>query len=123
MPRMIAAVLLLLFTMGQAVAGPPEKASGKMVLDEVAEGIRTFQKETDVEKRIRSLKRLAPTRDKRVAVVLQGTVLLTGEADLPLALVADDLLSQYYDPFTELPAPRPISLILARNKWPRLTRP
>jgi hypothetical protein len=63
MPRMIAAVLPLLFAMGQALAGPPEKWSGKIVFDEVADGLRKYRKETDTVKRIKWLEKLAPTRD------------------------------------------------------------
>jgi hypothetical protein len=91
---MIAAVLLLLCTMGQAVAGPPEKASGKMVLDEVADGLRRYQQEKDGGRRLTWLKRLAPTRDVRVAVAL-------GEAlDEPAGLLSGEavvLLLAHYD--------------------------
>jgi len=78
MPRMIAAVLLLLFALGQAVAGPPEKSSAKMVLDEVADGLRKYRKEQDTEKRIRWLKKLAPTKDPRVAVALGDALDVVG---------------------------------------------
>ena len=38
MRRMLVAVWPLLVTLGPAIAGPPEKASGKMVFDEAVEG-------------------------------------------------------------------------------------
>src|SRR5262245_6895096 len=70
MPRMIAAVLLLTFTMEQAVAGPPEKASGTMVFDTVGDGLRKYEQSNDPYRRAALLRRLAPTRDPRVAVAL-----------------------------------------------------
>jgi hypothetical protein len=70
MTRMIAAVLPLLFAVGQAVAAPPERTSGKMVLDKVADGLRKFRREKEDLKRGDYLIELARTRDYRVAVVL-----------------------------------------------------
>jgi hypothetical protein len=55
---------------GQALAGPPEGASGKMVFDEVADGLRKYRKEKDAGKRCRLMDRLAETGDPRVAVEL-----------------------------------------------------
>jgi hypothetical protein len=46
-----------------------------MVLDEVSEGLQRCRRETDPEKRIRWLKRLAPTKDLWVAIALaEGAV-------------------------------------------------
>jgi hypothetical protein len=45
-------VVLALVLPGQAVAGPPEGMSGKMVFDEVADGLRKYRKEEDEEKRM-----------------------------------------------------------------------
>ena len=74
MPKIIAAMLMLatvaVLTTGKATAGPPEGASGKMVLDEVADGLRRYRKETDVSKRLEWLRRLAPSGDVRVLVAL-----------------------------------------------------
>ena len=73
MPRMFAVVPLLVLALslpGKAIAGPPEGVSGKMVLDEVADGLRKYRKEKDAVKRLRLLERLATTRDPRVAIVL-----------------------------------------------------
>jgi hypothetical protein len=73
MPRMFAVVPLLVLALslpGKAIAGPPEGVSGKMVLDEVADGLRKYRKEKDAVKRLRLLEKLAPTRDPRVAIVL-----------------------------------------------------
>jgi hypothetical protein len=74
MPRTFAAAVLLaalaLLPPGKAVAGPPDGASGKMVLDEVADGLRKYRKEEDLDRRFKALNRLAPTRDPRVAVAL-----------------------------------------------------
>jgi hypothetical protein len=51
-------------------AGPPEGASGRMVLDEVADGLRRSSRATDDGKRIAYLERIAPTHDPRVAIFL-----------------------------------------------------
>src|SRR5581483_11207366 len=51
-------------------AGRPEGASGKMVLDEVADGLRHYRKEPDEDRRLALLTRLAPSRDPRVAIAL-----------------------------------------------------
>ena len=65
MPRMFAGLLpplfavLALLTPNRAVAGPPEGVSGKMVLDEVADGLRQYRKEKDQGKRVKLLERLA----------------------------------------------------------------
>jgi hypothetical protein len=53
-----------------AVAGPPEGVSGRMVFDEVADGLRKCREEKDPEKRIRWLEKLATTGDPRVCVAL-----------------------------------------------------
>jgi hypothetical protein len=55
---------------GEALAGPPEGASGKMAFDRVADGLRKYRKAADVDRRIGWLDRLAPTGDPRVAVAL-----------------------------------------------------
>ena len=76
MPRTIAAAVLLavlaLMLPGKAVAGPPERVSGKMVLapDEVADGLNRFRRERDVYKRVLLLCRLAETKDPRVLVAV-----------------------------------------------------
>jgi hypothetical protein len=65
--------LLALVLPGQAVAGPPERVSGKMVLDEVVDGLRRYRRAKDADARIKlveKLIKLAPTRDPRVAVAL-----------------------------------------------------
>ena len=75
MPRMFAgfvppmlAVLALLLP-SQAVAGPPERASGKMVfIDRVTEELRRFRQEDSLEKLEQLFESLAPTRDPRVGL-------------------------------------------------------
>ena len=67
---MTFAVLLVLAQPGKSVAGPPEKISGKLVFDEVADGLRKYRKEKDEKKRVKWLEKLAPTRDPRVAVAI-----------------------------------------------------
>jgi hypothetical protein len=74
MRMMTFALLLLLAVLAlpphQATAGPPEGASGKMVLDQVADGLRNYRAEKDAGKRSLLMDRLAATGDPRVAVVL-----------------------------------------------------
>ncbi len=76
MPRTFARLALLLvvslalLSPGNVVAGPPEKIPGKLVFDEVADGLLRYRAEEDEQKRMKWLVRLAPTRDPRVAVVL-----------------------------------------------------
>ena len=72
MPRTLPVLALLgLLVPGRpALAGPPEGVSGRIVLDEVWDGLRQYRAEKDPERRIRLLEKLAPSRDPRVAVVL-----------------------------------------------------
>jgi hypothetical protein len=76
MPRKTFAAVLVIFAVlallspGKAVAGPPEGVSGKMVFDEVADGLRKYRKETDPEKRFRRLDQLTKTHDPRVDIIL-----------------------------------------------------
>ena len=75
MPRTFAGFVLLLAMLalalpGRAVAGPPEGVSGKMMFDEVADGLRKYRKKKDVEKRYKMLEKLAPTKDARVAIAI-----------------------------------------------------
>jgi hypothetical protein len=74
MPRTLTAAVLLallaLLTPGEAVAGPPEGASGKMVFDEVADGLRQYRKATSLAVRIKWLEKLTPTRDPRVVIAI-----------------------------------------------------
>src|SRR5438309_980167 len=68
--RPLLALLAVLSPGPVALAGPPEAVSGRMVLDEVADGLRRYRNEGDVGKRMEILWRLAPTGDPRVAVAL-----------------------------------------------------
>ena len=73
MPRTmlpVSLLLLVLFTPAQAIAEPPEGASGKMVLDKVADGLKRYRKAVGPEQRAELLYKLAETHDVRVAVAL-----------------------------------------------------
>ncbi len=71
MPKTLLVVSILALTLsGKAVAGRPEGVSGKMVFDEVAEGLREYRKEKNWAKRCRLLERLAETGDPRVGLLL-----------------------------------------------------
>ena len=98
MPRHTALALSLLALLAfvpPTVAGPPEGVSGRMAFDEVAEALRKYGKETDREKRIRWLRKLAPTGDVRVAVALGDA---WGDTDGGLGTIAQNLLAEHYCP-------------------------
>jgi hypothetical protein len=83
--RPVIAVLLTLAPLlvpGQTVAGPPEGVSGRMVFDEVGVGLDRYGREKDPAKRLAWLKRLAPTKDPRVAVALWDAQFTFGD-ELP----------------------------------------
>ncbi len=99
MRKMLVAFLFLF--PGQSLAGPPEGPSGRMVLDEVADGLQRYRQETDPQKRRRWLRGLAPTKDPRVAVAL-GEALSDADPDNAAA----SLLCQYYLPDSKPPSPK-----------------
>jgi hypothetical protein len=67
----LAVLLLGVLAPGHpAHAGPPEGVSGAMVLDEVADGLRRYRMARTPQASMTLLRRLAPTRDPRVAVAL-----------------------------------------------------
>ena len=108
MPSLLIAVLLLVLTLalpGATLAGPPEGVSGKMVLDEVADGVRKYRKETDARRRGELLRRLAPTRDLRVAMAL-GVAMMEGGSSLGREVDATELLNEWFlsddDDFSEV---------------------
>jgi hypothetical protein len=72
-------------------ASPPEPADGRMALDEVADGLRRYHRGDGRDRAL--LRRLAPTRDPRVAVAL-GEVLTSSE--FPYQELA--LLAEFYLP-------------------------
>jgi hypothetical protein len=76
-----------------AAAGPPEGPAGQMAFDGVADGLRKYRKETDHDRRVRWLRKLAPTRDVRVAVALDDA---WGDSDGGVGTVAQALLAEYY---------------------------
>jgi hypothetical protein len=90
-------VSLALPSSGSAVAGPPEMISGKMVFDEVADGLRQYRKAKDTKKRIEWLQKLALTHDPRVAVALREC--LTGKD--PISGAAFGLLDRQFVGCTE----------------------
>ena len=96
------ALLLLPLIVSVASAGPPPGPSGAMVLDELADGLRRYQREANPERRVRWLKRLAPTRDPRVGVALGQA--LTDDAPEVRSAAADLLLGHYAGVVTE-PSP------------------
>ena len=73
MPKANGAIALLavlaLVPPGRADTGP-RGAVGKMVFDEVADGLRRYRKVNDPQLRVRWLEKLAPSRDPRVAIAL-----------------------------------------------------
>jgi hypothetical protein len=98
MPRMMFAgslgvALLSVLLPGKTVAGPPDGASGRMVLDEVADGLRRYRQAKEMATRIAYLKRLALTRDPRVGVALWEA---QGDPSLELCLAATRAFAQEF---------------------------
>jgi hypothetical protein len=87
-----AVVLLLLAQPGKAFAGPPEKISGMLIFDEVADGLGKYRKEKYPKNRIGWLEKLAPTRDPRVAIALAEAMMGEGRE----AAEASRLLAQFF---------------------------
>ena len=75
-----------------ARAGPPDEPSGKMVRDDVAEGLLRYRKATDSERRRALLRQLAPTGDPRVAVALGEALASDGFPYPEVALLAEFFL-------------------------------
>ena len=85
--------LLALLVPCKAMAGPPPPPAGKMVLDEVADGLRKYRLQRSEDGRIAWLKRLAPTGDPRVKSVLKEA---TSDRSAPIANAAWNLLVEHY---------------------------
>jgi hypothetical protein len=80
-----------------AAAGPPDGPSGKLMYDQVADGLRKYREEKDEAKRAEWLRRLAPTRDPRVAVELwEVFAWVRGKRTAPIRQVARDCLADYF---------------------------
>jgi hypothetical protein len=99
--RPLAVVLLfpvlVLLSPQEAVAAPPPGVSGRLVFDEVADGLRKYRTEKDEWKRAEWLKRLAPTRDPRVAVELwEVFAWVRGKRTAPIRQVARDCLADHF---------------------------
>jgi hypothetical protein len=87
--------LLVPLLAGEAVAGPPERGSGRMVADEVAVGLSRYRRETDDSKRVDWLRRLAPTRDPRVGLAL-GEYLSDNRNPFPHQISVAWLLTEHF---------------------------
>jgi hypothetical protein len=89
-----------------AEAGLPDAVSGRMVLDEVTDGLRRYRLAKYPVERARWLEKLAPSRDPRVGVALGEAMEKAAAAE-----AFDDarrwatLLLTYYKP-DPIPAPR-----------------
>ena len=84
-------------------AGPPDAPRGAMVLDEVSEGLRKYRKATTPQARIGLLRKLAPTHDPRVAVLLgelqeRWHNAVVDEPAPDPGVAASILLGEYYVP-------------------------
>jgi hypothetical protein len=89
MPSLRIAVPLLMLALlslpGPALAGPPQGVSGKMVLDEVADGLREYRAAATPEVKLAWLARLAPRDDSRVSVALGEAWVREGDGLSPEA--------------------------------------
>jgi hypothetical protein len=89
--------VLAVTTPPSALAGPPDRPSGRMVLDPVPEGLRQFRAAREEGKRIEWLRRLAPSRDPRVAVELwQVFAWASGKREVAIRGAALECLAEYY---------------------------
>jgi hypothetical protein len=95
--KVFVALALLAALAPPALAGPPEGASGTMVLDEVAEGLRQYRQETDPAKRLAWLQKLGATGDPRVALALVEAANNHNGDDLDCE-AADELWWHYASP-------------------------
>jgi hypothetical protein len=75
-------LLLLLWPTSMAVAGPPDRPSGRMTRDAVADALLRYRREADPDRRRALLWKLAPLPDPRVAVAL-GEVLASSDFPFP----------------------------------------
>jgi hypothetical protein len=80
---------------GRAVASPPEGVSGRMVLDEVVDGLRRYDAARTEAARVAWLRALKQTRDPRVAVVLGESL---REASPEVRGAAAEMLALYFIP-------------------------
>src|SRR5690242_17479371 len=79
-----------------SLAGPPDAPSGRLALDEVADGLRKYHKEKNRAKRLEWLRRLAPTGDPRVGVALGEALEALGVRDTLARHVEVDLIEEHY---------------------------
>ncbi len=102
MPRTLAGLMpllaiLALTTPQGAQAGQPERPSGRMVLDPMPEGLRQYRAARDERKRIEWLRRLAPSRDPRVAVELwEVFAWASGKREVAIRRAALECLAEFY---------------------------
>ncbi len=85
----------------RASARPPEGITGRMALDRVGAGLDCYARAKDSNRRLWWLKRLAPTRDPRVAIALAELMRVGADTD---RIAAARLLYSYYKDPTELGA-------------------
>ena len=98
MPKTLLLVSLLALVLpSQAVAGPPERVSGKMVLDEAADGLRRYRQATTPAERLAWLAKLAPTKDPRVTVAL-GDAMANPDRDIEERRAAALVLARHLFP-------------------------
>ena len=96
LPLLLALAYLALLPL-PVPAEPPEGVSGKMVLDEVSEGLRKYRQEADEARRSEWLRRLAPSRDPRVALELwEVFAWVRGRRTAAIRTVARDCLAEHY---------------------------
>jgi hypothetical protein len=93
--KMLVGLAMVAALAPPALAGPPDGASGKTVLDEVADGVRRYRQSANPLTRIAWLRKLAPTHDPRVTVII-GDALSDDSSEV--ARVAVQLAEEYYYP-------------------------
>src|SRR5947209_8608616 len=113
MRKMLIAFLLLL--PGQVLAGPPEAMSGRMVLDEVTDGLQRYRAEKDPGRRIQWLRRLETTREPRVGVAL-GEALFDPDEGVRMQ-AASGIVQHQTEDLINKTMTGPVSLRWARQWW------
>ena len=112
----LALALLAVSWPVQAVAGPPEGVSAKMVLDELTDKLTRLRVVKDPKRKLMLVKELGPVRDARVTVALMEIVLKAQRQD-PWLIDASSLLYQYHIPDSDKISLTAIDWTLCRQWW------
>jgi hypothetical protein len=113
---MLAAGLLAALSLVPAgvTAGPPDRPSGRMALDEVADALRRYRSARTAQARVTWLRKLAPIKDARVALMLGEAV--SSEDDELRRWAIGQVYTHYESELPDGAAPYPITSMV-RGWW------